>query len=533
MINLLIVDDEKLVREAIAREFGYHGFDVFQAADGDEALNTIRNNHIDAMILDLKMPKVGGLDLLNLLSSEGIENIVTVILTGYSDLAFAQEAIHFGVKDYLLKPLVPDELAQLSIELKDNIEIQNRNIEAHEQLLKQVEESKPILKERLFWDLVTQQVDSGSINEKLDLLGITLQKEWFQVILIELDTSDSANIARSSRRMNMITLAKALENRILGLLALEKNITVFHLSTKIFAILYNCDKAEAENGQIDPLLQKLTNTVANHLGVTITMSLGTIVRGIENIKKSYYCAVGTINYRDFYGRGTILKTSDFLSDEEIQELAFTLEDVAFLVKTEQTQKLLAHIQNTFDLISNKSLRFDLGTTYLICNKYICAILSALVEYGIRIDDLYRDRPNPLQDGGNRRNIDEMRIWIQQTAKEVIQNVADFRKRRNTTIVEKAKAFIGSNYAQDVSNLVMSQTIGVSPNYLGQVFKRETGDSVHDYLNNVRIEEAKKLLKTTNLLVFEIAFRVGYKDQYYFSTVFRKKVGLTPKEYREI
>ncbi len=531
MINLLVVDDEKIIREGMAREFARHGFEVLQASDGDEAFDLISGGGIDAMILDLKMPKMDGLELLCLLSKEGIGDITTVILTGYSDLSYAQQAIRFGVKDYLLKPLVPEEVAQLSRDLKERIEVREKNIEALEQLLKQVEESKPVLKERLFWDLVGQRFDLDSVEEKLDFLGIAFRTECFQVILLESEAGGRESGAGKSSRKKTIALMRALEVRILDSLAGEKDLTVFHLSTQLFALLYNCEGAEEEKTRIDAVLESLTRGIANDLGLELTVSLGTIVKGIENIGKSYYNAVGTLSYKDLLGRGAILKSSDFLDDSQGQGLAFTLEEISFLVKTEQTEKLLAHIQSTFDLIAATGRRLDLTTVYLTCYKYLCAILSAPVEYGIHVDDLYRDRPNPFHDNVGRKTFEELREWILQTAREVIAYVSDFHTHRNTTLVEKVKAFIGLNYAQDISNTVVAQAVGMSPNYLGQVFKRETGISVNDYLNNRRIEEAKKLLKTTNLLVFEVAFKVGYKEQQYFSAVFRKKVGLTPKEYR--
>jgi two-component system, response regulator YesN len=528
--SLLVVDDERIIREGIAREFRRFGFDVMQAADGEEALALLRRERVDAMILDLKMPKVDGLELLRLLSSEGIEDIVTVILTGYSELSYAREAIRYGVTDYLLKPLVPEEVEQLSRELLQKIGARDRISEERMHLLKQVEESKPVLKERLFWDLVGQQVDPESVKERLEFLGMGFPRGFFQVILLELGPGGRAGA--DPRRKRSITLMKALENRIRDFFAEQGDITVFHLSTQMFALLVNCRSGECDPTQNEPMLERLTQGVANDLGLAMTVSVGRIVEGIESISTSYYDALGTLSYREMLGDGAIMESADFLDNEDSRRLAFPLEEVTFLVKTEQMQKLTAHVQNTFEMIARPGHRFELTTVYLTSYKYICAILNAPLEYGIHVDELYRGRPNPLHQGEKQRTLEEMRGWILQTAREVVDCISEFRRNRNTTIVERVKAFIAAHFAQDISGAILSQALGMSPNYLGQVFKRETGVSVHDYLNDFRIEEAKRLLKTTNLLVFEIAFKVGYRDQQYFSAVFRKRVGLTPKEYRE-
>ena len=341
-------------------------------------------------------------------------------------LGFAQEAIHFGVKDYLLKPLVPEEVEQLSRELQEKIETRDRNANTHEMLLRQVQESKPVLKERLFWDLVGQQLDADALREKLEFLGIAFPADSFQVILLE-----SEDGGRGGSRKKTLSLMRALENHILDFFSAQERVTVFHLSTRMFAILSNRNATEVESCDMEGQLERLAHGISHDLGLAITVSLGTLVTGTGNIGASYYHALSTLTYKALLGQGAILKSSDFLDDGENQKLAFTLEEVTFLVKTGQTQKLRDHIANTFDLISGASHRFDLTTIYLTCYKYICAILNAPVEYGIRVDELYRDRPNPLHDGGRRRTLEELRAWILEVAMEVVEYVSEFRRNRNS------------------------------------------------------------------------------------------------------
>ena len=527
MTRLLIVDDEKIIREGIAREFERHGFDVEQASDGDVAFRRIREGGIDTMILDLKMPRVGGLELLRLLAKERIDNPITVVLTGYSELSYAQEAIHFGVSDFLLKPLVPEEVEQLSKELRAKVQARDDLSAAREQLARQVAESRPVVRERLFWDLVGREVDTEAVAERLEFLGIAFRTRFFQVTLLELEPGWT----KDTRGKGTMTRMKALENRIAAFFSAEKDLTVFHLSTRTFALLQCHDSAGVQKGQRDAQLEKLAHAVAAELGLSLTAGFGTIVEGIENIGRSYYDALSTLTYRKLTG-GAVAQGAESLDGEANRGLAFSLEEVTFLVQTGQEQKLAAHIENTFALIVGAGKKLDRTAIYVACYKYICAILHAPAEYEIRVDDLYRDRPHPLHDGANRRTLEDMRRWILETAHEVMDRISEVRRDRATTIVEKVKAFIGARFAEDITIAVVSQSLGMSPNYLGQVFKRETGVSVHDYLNNLRIEQAKRLLKSTNLLVFEIAFKVGYRDQQYFSAVFRKRVGLTPREYRE-
>jgi two-component system response regulator YesN len=100
-------------------------------------------------------------------------------------------------------------------------------------------------------------------------------------------------------------------------------------------------------------------------------------------------------------------------------------------------------------------------------------------------------------------------------------------------VAKVKKYVQDAYNHDISYTSLGEEFGYSANYLGQVFKKQTGLAISEYVRSVRIINAKKLLKSTDYKIFEIANKVGFNDQQYFCAVFKKSVGVTPSEYREI
>jgi two-component system, response regulator YesN len=115
MFKVLVVDDEKLVREGVAevfREAG--GMEVFTARNGEEALLRLRETAIDGMVLDIKMPAPDGLEVLDRRSRDGAPMPVVIVLSGYDDFSFAQRAIPYGIADYVLKPLSPHKAAELA-----------------------------------------------------------------------------------------------------------------------------------------------------------------------------------------------------------------------------------------------------------------------------------------------------------------------------------------------------------------------------------------------------------------------------------
>ncbi|MBR6107990.1 MAG: helix-turn-helix domain-containing protein [Oscillospiraceae bacterium] len=100
------------------------------------------------------------------------------------------------------------------------------------------------------------------------------------------------------------------------------------------------------------------------------------------------------------------------------------------------------------------------------------------------------------------------------------------------IVAKAKAFICENYMHDDLSLPqIADAVGLSPSYLSAVFKREAKQNLSDYLTKVRIQHAKELLCCSARMIYEVAYEVGFRDYRYFSQIFKKHTGKTPREFQ--
>ena len=109
---------------------------------------------------------------------------------------------------------------------------------------------------------------------------------------------------------------------------------------------------------------------------------------------------------------------------------------------------------------------------------------------------------------------------------------DQRKKSSEVICEQAVQIIQDRYAQqDLSVMIISEEIGVSPNYLSSLIKKTTGSSMVEILTKTRIEKAMELLQCTGMKIGEITELCGYKDQYYFSHCFKKLTGVSPNKYR--
>jgi len=130
------------------------------------------------------------------------------------------------------------------------------------------------------------------------------------------------------------------------------------------------------------------------------------------------------------------------------------------------------------------------------------------------------------------NYEHLRKWFLDKVVEACRNIITKKEEQASGVIAKAKAYIEDNYSKDISLDDVSRTVDISPYYFSKLFKEETGENFIEYLTNIRIEKAKKLLQNRDISIKNICADSGYSDPNYFSRIFKKQVGLTPTEYRE-
>ena len=116
---------------------------------------------------------------------------------------------------------------------------------------------------------------------------------------------------------------------------------------------------------------------------------------------------------------------------------------------------------------------------------------------------------------------------------MLENLKDNADSNNSKIIDKAKVYINKNYDKDISINDIAMYVNLSKNYLGYLFKQNTGMNVIEYIHRIRIAHAREMMETSNKKIYEVANRVGYTDQHYFSLIFKKIVGVSPSDYKDM
>lgn len=504
MLRVLIIDDEPYVREGLKYiiDWKENGFEVCgEASNGDEGYDRILELKPDVILLDIQMPGRQGLDILKDIRNKGV-NGKFIIISGYSNFDYAKKAIRYGVKDYLLKPIEEEELLEIVLKLKKEIEEEKKS-------QSYLEQNKTALRQYLLGQLILNK----EIKEYEDVNKVLNHKGTVQVALI----------SNSSNQYNFDNILK-IEEVLINNLDEKENIDVIKLEDKIALVIRNINSRYANK-----LLNKIKNKLDQELESNNFIALGEEVSDIEEIYSSYRSAKKLTNHKFLFNTLDVASNSQMdnknaninLDKKEILNSIYTYLEIGQLESFNEYVSLLKKFirdnwykENESKVLITKSLldfsdKLKKDYSLLFKNKNICEEI---------IDEIYKR--DSLEDV-----INVLKKGLMEISKEISIN-------SNNSSIKRIVKYVDTNYYKDLKLETLAEIFNYNSAYLGKIFKNYTGVSFNTYLDKRRIDEGKKLLLEKNLKVYEVCELIGYKNIDYFHSKFKKYVGVSPLNYKK-
>ncbi|MDD5017356.1 MAG: response regulator [Eubacteriales bacterium] len=519
MYKVLIVEDEKILRDGICDELNSMGlFETSSATNGCEALEKLRAHAFDGIILDIRMPKMDGIELLSHMSSEGISPI-KIVLSGYDEFEYAQKSIEYGVIEYILKPFTPRALRNTGEKLCETIE-QQRAADCEITLLRErVEASKPILREKLLNDLI-EGVDTNRFSKQAKYIGIEFPYRCFQVAVFK---SGNENYSNGMYEETLQIAFLAITRRITSELGKHMVCEPLGDNMESLTVIFNFEEsADVFNICEDALLASPVCKVGL-AGLSVMGGISGIYDGLGQVREAYGDAVEALRYNTMLARVPLLMITDIAASGGGLRLPDESQ-ILNMCRLGMARELNEYIREYFDCIRERSPGL---TDVYMAAEYI-AILCCTAASAVAGTDI----SSLIEDVRSVRTLESIYIVLTQIIDNACTEILKYRKGQSISGVEQAKRFIKQNYASQLSVVDVAEHVQLSSNYLGKLFKEYEGMNISDYINKVRIARACELIKTTNEKNYQIAYAVGYNDPNYFSVVFKKVTGINPKEYRE-
>ena len=503
MLKVMIVDDEHYVREGLkyiidweANEFEICG----DAKDGDEAYSKIQSIKPDIVLMDIQMSGKLGIDVIKEITEQDIDTKF-IVITGYSDFEYAKRSIKYGVEEYLLKPIDEEELLNIVLKIKKDIENKNKKVDRDEK-------TEITLRQHILiqYMLNKEVIDYPEIKEEL-------QSSRIQIALI----SNSLN------KYNLENINR-IEDIIQENIEDKEKVDIIKFGEKIVLVIRDININYSYK-----LLNNIKKNLDNKIGGNNFIALGDEVTKLKDIYISYKSAIDLINDKFLFNKSEVI--SNFKIKNEGIDLSIDekeiLEKIFIYIEINQKEKIKENIYDFEKIIIAKRYRED---------EAKILITRALLEFKDKIKKDYKIKEEEIK--LDNILIDE--IYRKETLNDIInlllEKLLDISNNisiaSNNSSIKRIVKYVEKNYYKDLKLENLADIFNYNSAYLGKIFKSYTGESFNTYLDKVRIEEAKKLLIEENLKVYEVCDNIGYKNIDYFHSKFKKYVGISPLNYKK-
>ncbi|WP_256758852.1 response regulator [Cohnella sp. WQ 127256] len=528
MYRVLLVEDEILVRLGLKNSIDWNRFRmqvIADVANGAEAWDAYKKMQPDVVITDLKMPVMGGLELIAKIRSVN-PHTQLVILTCLEEFELARKAMSLGVRDYIVKHSVStEELETVLSKLENELA---RTAEKTPAGTIVSEADIGILKENLLKGyLFLNRYSPEEFGRKAEEVNLTLSPRQIIVCAMEIDAFDRLREKFKDDKGQLVrsSLLNVL-NEVIKLYGLSE---VFHDHDNRYVILFSYPGSDGEKEIEESLYRMLGHirrVMTTYFNVVVSFGISSRENGFPHLRRQYRESVEALGPAFAKGTGKNYvwgrKGDDELSPEtksRILALADLWEPASVKYRSGFAERLNEFLDRKLFRARTEALRafmqwlHDPVLSLRLTGEEMTVLCSAYAERLVQAGTL-----------------DAMICLYQDYVREIIGLLA--ARKRTSSSVTLALRYIESHFADDLSLQQVADVVSMNANYFSTLFKKEMKLNFIDYLLQYRVERARELFLNSNLKSYEIGERVGFANTSHFSRVFKKVLGVSPREYRK-
>lgn len=522
MYSVFIVDDEGIVREGIRNKIDWENTDFSvagEAADGEIALSMIQDIKPDILITDIKMPFMDGLELAKMVKKSQ-PWVRIIILSGHDEFEYAKKAISLGIDDYLLKPFTSEEVISSLKKSAALIDKERQQLSFMTEMKKELKTKEKLVQKEFLTNLVYGSINSSDIMQKSQELGIDLFSRYYKIFISKIETANSDT-------ESLLKIASQIEAYASG----WNQVITFFLHANRFVCIFKSNSQKEIEENVYSIAEAIEHVVKLNEGCSVITAIGKTVEHLSMISDSYEDAHKIIEASNFANQNRIISSDDLqLNGNELLELKEN-DPLVDRLKYAGKNDISAIIEETMVLINKNPGQFQVFASYILVDL-IFAVSKLVENLG---GDIKNIKPEILQ-----RSFVDDAVQDETNFKDKVENILKFALEfrdskmagRYGDVILKAKKYIDKNYAdQNTSLTTVADVVCLSPNHFSTIFSQECKTTFIEYLTNVRIENAKRLIKESDMKGYDIAYECGFSDPHYFSYIFKKNTGLSPREFK--
>lgn len=510
-MNVLIVDDDLLIRNWLSlflNQLDEYDINLYEASDGVEALEICRTNSIDLVITDIKMPRLDGLGLIDILKKD-FPKIRYCVLSSYDDFDYVKIALKEGALDYILKAEMKiEDLSKLLDKTLNDFKFEKRVNSGEVIHLQKINNQKSLFKDFLD-NKISQEELLKNLNAELELNNLS-------IVLFTVEPYEN---------INKFKVSDICTNTLTGR---NINAICLPLDSKYFLSMYNCSSnvLEEQEEEYIKLISVLNNNLNKYLNIYLSQSINIICKGRDDLRDKFNQGLSIMEFKKYYN----------ISSNKVNINLGQSSNKGKLAKSIQRSLDLGHYEKAVNLLS--SYLNTSHKNYLIPSKIKSSVFTAMnlflmVDMVLAADskELYQKLDSIVKDLLNSETREEVEYNTKIFCNIYLDHI-NLKVSKISPPIQNAINFIQDNYGNKITLEDVANHVYLNSSYLSQLFKKEIGTSFGDYLTDIRIKQAKILIRESDKSMNEIAEKVGFANQNYFTKVFKKSVGLSPSEYKK-
>lgn len=522
MYSVFLVEDEALMRDGIRTLVDWNKFGFAfagEAPDGEMAWPLIQKHKPDIVITDIKMPFMDGLALTRLIKKELPETTV-IILSGYDEFDYARQAISLGVSRYLLKPLSKEQLVEVLVEAREQRQRQDAKNRYLTQFEGEVQEYLTSSRRGFFDALVSGKHTPSELLARAERMGISLTAERYNMVLFLLQE----NLLESGYSAQLATIQADLCEGFLE----DDALLLFSMGVDMIAFLVKGDAStiEQRTQQCAQRIRAMCRPLQT--AVSWSVALGSPVCRLSAVPECYRSV-----RKQLFQTGAATESGASMDFDPADMDAEKLDQriIEKFLASGLPEDVHAFVQDYFEAIGLNAMESMIFRQYIVLNIQF-TVNAFLEKLGYAQNAASAPRAGQLHLSQALNDLASSCQYSEELLRRALQMRQKAVMGRYDTMLKNAQAYMREHFQNPEINLnAVAQVANVSPTHFSAVFSQQTGRTFVEYLTALRMEKAKELLRCTDNSSGEIAFAVGYNDPHYFSFLFKKVNGCSPRDFR--
>ncbi|GIP31581.1 helix-turn-helix domain-containing protein [Paenibacillus sp. J2TS4] len=523
MYNVLLVDDEMLDLEGMKQFIPWEDLGMKVAAavnNAFEACDIIERLPIDILVSDVNMPNMSGLELARRAIEKGAD-IRIIFVSGFQEFSYVKQALSLKAYSYVLKPMDDNELIAALMKAKQDLENERKRRDVEEAYQRMI----PMAKNDLLIRLLEGEYDRDYLQEMITLVrSYELDKlEWpVRAAVMELD---ELSWTHEDTRLSQQVMSRKFLYEV-------NNIGQKH------GMPHCCKQSPhrivllVHDRRMKELVDELYDVVHANFPVTMTIGVGEPVYTLEQLHISFKQAMEAVDGKMFIGKGKLIMYEEASREPEMID-ARTLDNRMEALFNALTEYELVLIYDEIEkLLESVSMLRSKFTVHNLAMFIIWKLDQQLKAREENLFDILGMELHNLNILLQFETINDIRSWLVRKTFEISEYLRSKSSSKNNKLIREMMQMMKDRMHDNITLKDVAQQFSFSPNYLGYMFKEETGKSFSEVLIQLRMERARDLLKEPSMKIYEIANQVGYRYLPYFSRQFKEAYGMTPMEYRK-